>query len=65
MQSADIDSRRQPRKEYTMTYRFSHHAAAFALALATTLVIFSGVSSLSAPTHGGAMLASTHSSAQA
>lgn len=35
---------------------FSHHAAAFALALATTLVIFSGVSHLAAPSHAGALL---------
>ena len=40
-----------------MTTRFTHHAAAFLFALATTLAIFSGVSSLSSPSHAGALLA--------
>jgi hypothetical protein len=39
-----------------MTSRLSHQAAAFAFALVTTLAIFSGVSSLSSPSHSGAVL---------
>ena len=46
-----------------MTTRLSHHAAAFALALATTLAIFSGVSSLSSPSPSAAMLAQVQTSA--
>ena len=46
-----------------MNTRLNHHAAAFALALATTLAIFSGVSSPSSPSHAGAMLAKITSSA--
>jgi hypothetical protein len=61
-ESTAIDTRRSP-KEPIMTTRFSHHAAAFALALATTLAIFSGVSSLSSPSHTGAMLVQAQSSA--
>lgn len=45
-----------------MSTRFSHHAAALALALVTTLAIFSGVSSLSSPSHAGALLVQAHSS---
>lgn len=45
-----------------MNDRISHHAAALALALATTLAIFSGVSSLSSPTHAGLLLAQQHAS---
>jgi hypothetical protein len=37
-------------------FSFSHHAAAFVLALATTLLVFSGVSSLSSPSHAGSLL---------
>jgi hypothetical protein len=33
-----------------------HQVAAFALSLMLTLVIFSGVSGLSAPSHAGALL---------
>lgn len=40
-----------------MTNRFNHHTAAFALAVFTTLAIFSGVSSLSQAPHTGAVLA--------
>ena len=39
-----------------MTTRFSHHAAAFALALATTLAMLSGVNSLATPSPSGALL---------
>lgn len=39
-----------------MTTR-THRFAAFALSLAMTLVIFSGVTGLSSPEHAGAMLA--------
>lgn len=46
-----------------MNTRISHHVAAIALALATTLVIFSGVSSLSAPAHAGATWAQAHAAA--
>jgi hypothetical protein len=45
-----------------MTTRFSHHAAALTLALVTTLAIFSGVSSLSSPSHAGALLVQAQSS---
>ena len=45
-----------------MTTRFAHQAAALAFALATTLAIFSGVSSLSSPSHAGAMLAQVQQS---
>lgn len=40
-----------------MNTRLTQHAAALALALATTLAIFSGVSNLSSPTHAGMLLA--------
>lgn len=40
-----------------MTTRFNHHTAALALAVFTTLAIFSGVSSLSQAPHSGALLA--------
>jgi hypothetical protein len=43
--------------------RLSQHAAAFAMALFMTLAIFSGVSSLSAPSHAGPMLAQVQGSA--
>lgn len=36
--------------------RFSQHAAAFAFALATTLVILSGVDNLATPSPSGALL---------
>jgi hypothetical protein len=57
----------QPRKEPIMTSRYTtrlgHHAAALCLALAATLVIFSGVSSLASPSHAGAMLVHVQSTA--
>ena len=43
------------------TTRLSHQAVAFCLALAATFVIFSGVSSLSSPSHAGALLAHVQS----
>jgi len=46
-----------------MTTSFTHQIAAFAFALATTLAIFSGVSSLSSPSHAGAMLVQAQQSA--
>ncbi len=45
------------------TTRLGHHAAALCLALAATLVIFSGVSSLASPSHAGAMLVHLQSTA--
>jgi hypothetical protein len=45
------------RTDSAIAPRLSHHAAALTMALFTTLVIFSGVSSLSAPSHAGAQLA--------
>ena len=37
-------------------FSVSHHATAVVMALATTLVIFSGVSHLAAPSHAGILL---------
>lgn len=39
--------------------RLSQHAAAFAFALATTLVILSGVDTLATPSSAGALLVQT------
>jgi len=44
-----------------MTTRFSRHAAALTLALFATLAIFSGVNSLSLPSHAAAMPAQAQS----
>lgn len=47
-----------------MTTPRSHHAVALVLAVFITLTIFSGVSSLAAPDHAGAMLAQVAASTQ-
>jgi hypothetical protein len=46
-----------------MTRPLHSHAAAFALALVTTLAIFSGVSGLSSPSHAGPVLAKVQAGA--
>lgn len=44
------------RRTTRFSTRFSHHAIAFAFALASTLVIFSGVDRLASSAPDGAML---------